>query len=453
MGHVLLAAPGIRRYHLHERLARELRTRGHRVTALCTDPVEFGFWTAQGMPALLARPCRGEVPGIPARELAEVECRLAGLRPSRALLGRTARWIHGIAAHCLRWFEHDPPDLLFLHGRRPGGQGALRFLARQLGIGVLWTGSGLLPHTIQVDGEGIDGDSSATRKTAFDYRSVAPNRVLLDAALTAVLARNEPFPLSRRPVHVPPLPERLRQAVAHALRPGGRGFLGALHAFREALPRESEYAAGRAELPAQPFVAVLLQGDDARTRLDSSVQAPPSRIVEAAAAAARSIDERMLVVAVLPREGIALRERNRIATMAGVRIERAAAAPDAAAAAAAAVTINHPLGALSMLAGTPVLHLGRALYGIGCMALRSSIETLASDLRLAFAEQERDLCERFLTWLLTEGHVWCSPDVPDHNGLMGLVLEVEERLGAGHPEAVLLHYRPGPSWPLAAEGA
>ena len=50
MGHVLFAAPSIESFHLHERLARSLQRRGHRVTILAGEsgedlPLEaWGVW-------------------------------------------------------------------------------------------------------------------------------------------------------------------------------------------------------------------------------------------------------------------------------------------------------------------------------------------------------------------------------------------------------------------------
>ena len=78
MSHVVFAAPSIRRYHLLERFARELTARGHRVTVLCVDPVDFTFWSTQG---LATTRVRAEAPGTtraPLTELAENDCQLAG---------------------------------------------------------------------------------------------------------------------------------------------------------------------------------------------------------------------------------------------------------------------------------------------------------------------------------------------------------------------------------------
>lgn len=43
MGHVVLGAPPVARYHLHERLLRVLRQRGHRVSVLATAPATRTF--------------------------------------------------------------------------------------------------------------------------------------------------------------------------------------------------------------------------------------------------------------------------------------------------------------------------------------------------------------------------------------------------------------------------
>jgi hypothetical protein len=143
---------------------------------------------------------------------------------------------------------------------------------------------------------------------------------------------------------------------------------------------------------------------------------------------------------------------SRLRNIPGVAFEFATAAPDAAAAAAAVVTVNHPLGIAAALTGTPLVHLGRALYGLPGVAVRGSTDNLVEDLRFAFVDDQPELRERFLTWLLAHGHIWCSPDFPDHNGITGMVMEIETRMQERNPAGLRLRYRTGPAWPLAAEG-
>src|SRR5262245_63093671 len=81
MGHIVFTAPEFERYHLLERLARELRGRGHRVTVLCLDRVDFTFWSAQGLACVRIHPGDPLPTRAPLQELAEDDCRRAG-RPA-----------------------------------------------------------------------------------------------------------------------------------------------------------------------------------------------------------------------------------------------------------------------------------------------------------------------------------------------------------------------------------
>ena len=55
------------------------------------------------------------------------------------------------------------------------------------------------------------------------------------------------------------------------------------------------------------------------------------------------------------------------------------AAPLAVSTAAAVVTVNHPLGLAAVLAGTPVLHMGRTPYGVRGVSQRTSIDLLGDE--------------------------------------------------------------------------
>jgi hypothetical protein len=127
----------------------------------------------------------------------------------------------------------------------------------------------------------------------------------------------------------------------------------------------------------------------------------------------------------------------------------ASAAIDAAAAAAAVVTINHPLASIALLAGTPVLHFGRALYGVRGVAVRTTLATLTQDLAQAVAHDHPTLRQRFLSWVFEHGHVWCSPVQPAHNGTLGLVQAIEARLQLAPGQLPPLHHQKGPAWPLS----
>jgi hypothetical protein len=138
-------------------------------------------------------------------------------------------------------------------------------------------------------------------------------------------------------------------------------------------------------------------------------------------------------------------------TVAGELVLPAAAAPDLVATALATVTVNHALAALALLAGTPVLHFGDALYGVRGVATRTSPALLAHDLAQALAHDYPTMRQRFLSWLFGHGHLWCSPTHPDHNGILGFVAAIEARLAEPAHALPVLRYRRGPAWPLAAE--
>jgi hypothetical protein len=207
----------------------------------------------------------------------------------------------------------------------------------------------------------------------------------------------------------------------------------------------------------RPFVAVLLQAaNDPRVRLDADGAPRPAALVRSAVAACRAIDPTWQVVAVLPSGQrptplTALRLAGRDA--ANVQLAPAAAAPIVAAAAAATITINHRAATVAMLAGTPVVHLGRALFelrGVTTFATaRELCDPAARVLGRALGRDRPSLRRRFLTWLLRHGHVWCPAVAPNHNGMLGLVQAIERRLGGPACPDQALPYRSGPLWPLA----
>ena len=116
----------------------------------------------------------------------------------------------------------------------------------------------------------------------------------------------------------------------------------------------------------------------------------------------------------------------------------------------ATTTINHPMAIAALLAGSPVLHTGQALYGLPSVTDEVPTDGFATTLRSATAAAARStLRTRFLSWLIGQAHLWCSTTHPDHNGLTGLVQEIEARLGERRPRGLELHYRSGPAWPLS----
>lgn len=451
MGHIVFGAPGVDRFHLIERLARELRSRGHRATVLCLDAAEFEFWSAQGLAVTRIAPGVPDAGRVPLELLAEADRRRRDPTHARGSLApvchRLARFLPGL----LRWFETDAPDLVVMHQRRTSSHLLIQFLARECGTRVFWTGQGLLPHTIQIDDEGLDGDARAGRRSAWDFRSLPVDAEFLGAALAAAVGRNAPPALSRRALQVPRLGARVRAACRSHSEGTGDGWLRAFGLWHAALPAAPAPRLSF-DLPAQPFVAVLLQReDDDRLRLDADAPPTPAALVAAARDVARRLDAASTVVAVLPRGGLLPREFAPLRRLAGVQIETADAAIDACVAATAVVTVNDPMAVTALLADTPVVHLGRALFGVPGVAQKGRLDSLVADVDRALGEDQPELRKRFLGWMLTHGHVWCSVDLPDHNGLCGLIVQIERRLSRSGALASALQYRAGPAWPLAAD--
>src|SRR5690606_14125385 len=118
--------------------------------------------------------------------------------------------------------------------------------------------------------------------------------------------------------------------------------------------------------------------------------------------------------------------------------------------AAAVITVNHPLAGAALLLGRPVVHLGRAVWGVSGVATPSTLGALPEALARALRDERPSLRDRCLTRLLRQDHVWCDRDAPDRNGLLGLLQRIERACGhhAGRGDRVV--YRPGPAWPLGA---
>ncbi len=457
MGTIAFAAPGIDRFHLHERLLRELRQDGHAITAVCVDPVAFTFYRRQSIDSALVGTGPADAMRAPLDELAQRECqRLGPARSHRQQRQRVEHYRRRLA--CLlpglvRWFEAERPDLLLLHQRRSAAHALLHFVARETGTRVLWTGDGLLPHTLQVDGDGLDGDAAALRRHAGEYRVVKNEPSLLAACLTNTLARSSPSALTRREVLRPSLTARVHDLVAAARWHGRSGLRQALIGWRQAMAPTAEFDGRAFELPATPFVTLLLQdGVDERLRLDA--QAPPTHreLIVAAAGAAAQVDSQLVLVIVVPPRGIDHRELLGLASPVRLHFVGPHAAADAACAGLATLTVNHPLASVALLAGTPVVHTGRALYGLPGVTTQTVTAELGPALLRALAREHATLRQRFLSWLFGYGHIWCSSTAPDHNGLAGLVQAISGRLSERRPAGLRMRYRPGPAWPLAADG-
>ncbi len=457
MGHIVLL-PGIERFPLVDRLVAALRQRCHRVSILALDPVAATFWQQQDpnvivVPAADATDTTDTAVVAAGNGAGEGDGALADLFAHRPLAERrelTAR-LPALQA----WLAVERPHLVLLLDERDAASGMVAFAARAAGCRVLWAGSGLLPHTLQIDDRGLDGEASCAQRSAGDFRVVRNDLALLEAALANALARTQPFRLPTRRPNRPTWRACVHAALA-VLRNQGLGR--ALQAYRtlrtihHRFGNEPELGAEpnrerppTTALPNRPFLAVLLQSpSDPRLVHDADSPPDPATLVAAACDAAKALDRDCVVVVV--------RADERTRLPAGCRdcsVVPASMAIDAAAVAAAVVTINHPLASIALLAGTPVLHLGRALYGVRGVAVRTTLASLPKDLAEAVAHDHPTLRQRFLSWVFEHGHVWCSSTQPAHNGTLGLVQAIEARLQLPPAQLPPLHHVKGPGWPLS----
>ncbi|MFT4511556.1 MAG: hypothetical protein ACI89X_001836 [Planctomycetota bacterium] len=366
------------------------------------------------------------------------------------------RQLLGLAPAISDWFAREQPDLVLFHDERSVAAACMQFSARVVGSKVLWTGEGLLPHTMQVDERGLDADASCRRWQAKDFSVVAPDKALLDAALTHALAGGEPLALPRAPVQVPRLSRRMADTVSYLLRGRLQSAKNAMHGWRAPFTSD-RFEAMAAPVPdlKPPFVALLLQhAKDPRVVLDATSPPDARTLMHHALLAADTISSGTQVVAVLP--GNAIESQMGAHALAGkhsdrVRIAAPSNAAVLASTAAATITINHPAATVALLAGTPVVNLGRALYGLPGVTTNTTVEDLPEAIAQAQKIDRKALRQRFLTWVLRHGHVWCSATAPNHNGMLGMVQAVERRLqGDEESNTRPLPYRPGPTWPLAA---
>lgn len=443
MGHIVIADPSIRKFRLHHRLRLGLLRRGHRVSILCTERVRFTFWREQVADVDILGPSnRNEYPDS-IREMLEA------IEPHRD--ARRARKIATAAHH---WFARELPDLVVLHEDRSAISTCIEFTAHATGCRVLWSGEGLLPHTMQIDESGLDANASHRRWSAKDYRCVTPNQALLDASLAHALAGSIPLVLPMTPINMPPLRRRIADAIYYMIS-------GRLHAARTAIHRwRLSFTSDDIDIGPTPildwkapFITVLLQhANDPRVVQDATEPPNARTLVKHAVLAADLFGPQAKVLVVLPglfaeNQGIA----HAIANEHGdrVRITPSRNAAIAASAAATVITINHPSATVALLAGTPVVNLGRALYELAGVTTTTSLEELPVAVQQANQSDRPALRRRFLTWLLQHGHCWCSTTAPNHNGVQGLIRKIEGQLDAEpSPYKQPLTYRAGPNWPL-----
>lgn len=450
MPHLLFAAPAISGFHLHDRLAELAMRRGHRVTVLTLDAAHEAFWHAQGLTVRrLDRHTPGRIDGgIPLAELAESDCRLAGTpQPGALTLARARRRLHRAAGHGIGLLTQDPPDLIVFHDQRSGVHRLLHFLARRAGIATLHLGEGLLPGTLHWDTEGCDGDAALLRRSAHDYRGVQVDTALLEAA-TAALHAGPNATLALRAPASPSFTERLGATLGTLWgMPSGDG--AALQAW---LQLSSQNPTPRMVIPgfapSGPFVALLLQRRRSpRRRLDGPIDLDDATLLRTAHAAVSALDPQLQLVVVAARDDSAATWADH-GLGANLRVVDHTALRSVTALAQAVVTINHPHAGVALLHGTPVVHLGRALYGIPGVGQHTELGRLEEALRTALLRERPALRERFLSRMLQRDHVWCASNAPDRNGLHG-VLQIIERTCGASAGAPALHYRAGPCWPLS----
>lgn len=464
MGKIVFAAPPIARFHLHQALGRQLLQRGNDVIVLAADPVTHRFYRTQGMRSYLlpTQSAGHQLRGLPLGELARRDLALAGERmPQARALARRERLLGRTVPGLLRWFGVEMPDLVIFHEARSGTHRLVDYVAREFGCDVLHTGEGLLPGTMQWDQEGIDGDSSKMRATAQSYAKVRRDEPFLTTALAAVLGESNAEAIEREPVRAPGITSRLGSmfnALARGqLGPARHGMGAWRRARRDQGALRSSHPAD--SLPDGPFVAVLLQEPtDPRLRLDADHSTDPADLAVAAYAGTMALDGDVPIVLIAPDAApdLAHEVASRLVKRPGRHLVCAQEdTRGALAAALAVVTVNHPHALVGVLADTPVLHTGRALYGAAGVTTPTTLDRLRLDLAPAVAAtNSAALRESFLTRCLVYDHVWCDPAAPDRNGLGGLVQHVESRLanlsrgrsGTAEP----LDYRAGPLWPTAS---
>jgi hypothetical protein len=161
MGHIVFAAPGIDAFGLHDRLARgaapTLATDQHTVPRRRPSTRSGGH---QGTDAVLLARGRRRRPatGCPRGRSSPTRRAAAAARGAGCFAARRRRTMARTVPH---------PDLLCCtHDRGDGPATAALPRAAALAVRVLWTGPGLLPHTLQRDERGLDGDAAASQRPA-----------------------------------------------------------------------------------------------------------------------------------------------------------------------------------------------------------------------------------------------------------------------------------------------
>ena len=283
--------------------------------------------------------------GLPLDELADIDLRARGLSRTHLSRRTAARLPLTARAWSIRQILGETePDLVLFCDARSGMHRLLHFLARQLGRPTLHVGDGWLPGLMQVDPDGLDGDSSVCRRAVIDYRRTRPDRPLLDMTLAAWIGGAVRDPVADRFLHRPRLSRRLR-ASGRALRERSIGvspWLGSPFSWVPDRPsiagRTPEFA-----LPDGTPVAVLLQPPSApRVRLDSAISITPFDLAMATARAmcARSEPLRTMIIG---SEELSHIEQQSLTNLGAV-LYGEGCARSAATRALAVVTINHPAG-------------------------------------------------------------------------------------------------------------
>ncbi|MGE0142648.1 MAG: hypothetical protein AB7I19_08315 [Planctomycetota bacterium] len=450
MAHVLLANPRISDFALWDSLARVLLRRGKRVTLLATDAVQARFFAEHGQQVLRVGMQRARRLGDPAiRPHAERDARLQGRAGDSRAIRDAERVLAGFADGVLRTFETLAPDLVITINGRTGLDRLLHDTARMFGVATIHLGDGLIAGTLQRDLDGIDGDRSGRAwQSESEHRSGEVDRAFLDAGLAIALAGAPPqCGPPARAVLPPPWLMSLRTAIAQP------------RAVRSRMKRslatwEALVHGGSEEVPATrfapsklPHAVVLLQDPaDARLLLDAAPRPPSARrLLEVARAAIGLLDLPPHLVVVPSRFNAQLARE--VAGDTELEVAPPHCAPSLAATAAIVVTVNHEAAFAGVLAGTPVLCLGRSRFADDRLGVRADDRDLRTAVELAFATRSRVERHLELTHILRDEHLWCDRFRPDPNGLAGLAGWIEAILEKAAPPPPPVHYEPGPTWP------
>lgn len=434
MAQVLLVSPSVATVRLTEALRRLLLRRGHRVRAVTPNRAIQRCGAHQLTELELVKPDRrlrtDSLDALAVRELRQH----GEAEPSDRMRVRARRRLERYVAPFRRLLDEELPEIVVFCGDRSASARLFAQMARDHDASVLHLGEGLLPGTVQWDPEGLDGDSTACRRTAAFYRSQPRDPMLLHSALAHSLAIGK-HGADRRLIG--PTREELMLLKARTMFSSGERLDGAaVSSWQRFAARNIRESMRPMDLPKSPYVLALRQrDDDLRVRIDAPFSSFDSEMfLHAAERALESIDQNLKLVVLDP-------PTHRPSSVPLLQVLLPAAA---------VLTVNHPASMTALLAGTPVVHLGRAPWAIRSVCQRANEPgDLGEALDRALNQPRDNLRERMLTHLLRVDHVWCDPVEPAPQGASGIVQEIERLADRARPDPVPLEeYEPGPIGPL-----